>query len=76
MAAKPTIEIEKKGEEELIITVTHEEGEISNVVYYWNQGNKTTIDGKNGKYIQKTIQIPSDYKQHYYSKTKPPKEYS
>ncbi|MBR0350218.1 MAG: hypothetical protein IJH76_00050 [Clostridia bacterium] len=59
MAAKPTIEIEKKGEEELIITVTHEEGQISNVVYYWNQGNKTTIDGKNGKYIQKTIQIPS-----------------
>ena len=59
LAAKPTIEIEKKGEDELIITVTHEEGQIDNVVYYWNQGNKTTIDGKSQKYLQKIIQIPS-----------------
>ena len=59
MAIKPTIQLEKKGEDELIITVMHEEVAIDNVVYYWNNGNKTTIDGDGRKYIQKIIEIPT-----------------
>lgn len=56
---KPVIQLEKKGEDELIITVMHEEAEIENVSYYWNNGNKTTIDGDGRKYIQKILQIPN-----------------
>lgn len=69
LSTKPTIQIEKKGEEELIITVIHEETEIDNVVYYWNDGNKTTIDGQGNKYIQKIITIPSGTNTLYVSAT-------
>lgn len=68
-AVKPTIQIEKKGEDELIITVIHEETEIDNVVYYWNDGNKTTIDGDSRKYIQKIIEIPTGTNTLYVSAT-------
>lgn len=59
LLVKPTIQLEKKGEDELIITVMHEETAIESIVYYWNNGNKTTIDGDGRKYIQKIVQIPN-----------------
>ena len=66
---KPVIQLEKKGEDELIVTVMHEEAEIENVSYYWNNGNKTTIDGDGRKYIQKILQIPNGTNTIYISAT-------
>ena len=58
-AIKPTIQLDINEEGKLLITIMHDEVPIDNVVYYWNDGNKTTIDGDGRKYIQKTVEIPS-----------------
>ena len=54
---KPTIEISNKNENNLIIKVFHDK-EISEVEYYWNDEEPTTIQGNGRKYIEENIEIP------------------
>lgn len=56
---KATVRIEPKGEDKALITVIHDEAEIAKVEYYWQYGNVETIDGKNRKYMQMTVDVPA-----------------
>lgn len=54
---KPEIEVQAKGEKQLILTIMHED-EIREVMYYWNDEEAETITGEGRKYIQTKIEIP------------------
>ena len=54
---KPEIQLENKGEDQVILTVMHV-NEIRDVIYYWNNEDVETISGEKRKYIQKKIEIP------------------
>lgn len=54
----PTIELEKKGEDKLLLKVMHED-EIESVTYSWNDENPITVENNNTKFIQKELEIPN-----------------
>ena len=55
---KPEIVLENKNEDQLILKVMH--GQIiDNVIYYWNNEEENRINGKGGKYVEKTLDIPN-----------------
>lgn len=55
---EPTISIENRTEDTIMLKITHKKN-ISRIEYDWNGGDKTIINGNNGKYIEKEIRIPS-----------------
>ena len=57
-SAIPTITVEEQDESTLLLTVIGE-NDISQIVYYWNDGEQNTINGNNRKYIEQEISIPS-----------------
>lgn len=54
---KPEIEVQAKGEKQLILTIMHEDT-IREVMYYWNDEEPETISGEGRKYIQTKVEIP------------------
>ena len=58
-AVKPNVRVEAKGEDEVLITVIHDETAIKEIEYYWGQEDPITIDGQDRKFVQKTITMPS-----------------
>ena len=54
---EPTIEVENKGEDKLLLKVMHED-DIEKIRYSWNQENPTTVQSV-GKFFQKELDIPS-----------------
>ena len=54
---EPTIEIEEKGEDKVLIKVMHED-DIATLIYSWNGENPTTVKSV-GKFYQKELQIPN-----------------
>ena len=58
ISAIPTITVEEQDESTLLLTVIGE-NDISQIVYYWNDGEQNTINGNNRKYIEQEISIPS-----------------
>lgn len=57
--AKPTITLEKQNRYNTIIKSIRTTKNIQKVEYGWNDEAKQTIQGNNGKYIEKEINIPS-----------------
>ena len=57
--AKPTITLENKTDTILLLKVLGQQKNIQKVEYGWNDEAKQTIQGNNGKYIEKEINIPS-----------------
>ena len=55
---EPTISIENKTDSSIILKITHKKN-IDRVEYNWNNNNKITVNGNNGKYLEKEINIPS-----------------
>lgn len=55
---EPTISIENKTDTTILLKVMHKKN-ITKVVYSWNNGEETVINGNNGKYVEKQIDIPS-----------------
>jgi len=55
---EPTIEVEMKGEDKLLIRVLHEEG-IDKISYNWENGDIKTKMGKGAKYLEEEIEIPA-----------------
>lgn len=55
---EPTIAIEDKTDKLILVKITHKLN-IEEVEYWWNNGRKTTINGNNGKYLEKEITVPS-----------------
>lgn len=54
---KPTISIENKTDNTVLLKVVHQKV-ISTVEYWWNEQEKTVINGNNGQYLEKEIEIP------------------
>ena len=54
---EPTIEIEEKGEDKLLIKVMHED-DVATLTYSWNNENPTTVKSI-GKFYQKELDIPN-----------------
>lgn len=54
---EPTIEIEEKGEDKVLIKVMHED-DIAVLTYSWNEENPTTVKSI-GKFYQKELDIPN-----------------
>lgn len=54
---EPTIEIEEKGEDKVLIKVMHED-DIAVLTYSWNEENPTTVKSV-GKFYQKELDIPN-----------------
>ena len=57
VVTKPVIEEELKGEDTVILKVTHNK-EIDSVEYYWNDEEPSIIKGNGRKYIEQEITIP------------------
>ena len=57
--AKPTISLENKTDTILLLKVLGQQKNIQKVEYGWNDEAKQTIQGNNGKYIEKQIKVPS-----------------
>ncbi len=57
VGGKPTIEIENKGEDKILLVVMHED-DIEKIRYSWNQENPIT-ENITGKFYQKEIAIPN-----------------
>ena len=57
--AKPTITLENKTDTTVLLKVLGQQKNIQKVEYGWNDETKQTIQGNNGKYIEKEINIPS-----------------
>ena len=57
--AKPTIALENKTDTTVLLKVIGQQKNIAKVEYGWNDDIKQIIEGKNGKYIEKEINIPS-----------------
>lgn len=55
---EPTISIENKTDTTILLKVMHKKN-ITKVVYSWNDGEENVINGNNGKYVEKQIDIPS-----------------
>lgn len=55
---EPTISIENKTENTIILKVTHKKN-IARIEYWWNSQDKDIVNGNNGKYLEKEINIPS-----------------
>lgn len=55
---EPTISIENKTDNTIMLKITHKKN-IARVEYSWNDGDKTVVNGNNGKYLEKEISIPS-----------------
>ncbi len=55
---EPTISIENKTENTIILKVTHKKN-IARIEYWWNNQDKDIVNGNNGKYLEKEINIPS-----------------
>ena len=52
----PTVTVEKQGNE-IVIKASHNKA-ISKIVYNWNNGEETVIDGKGQTYIEEKISLP------------------
>ena len=55
---QPTISIENKTDSVILLKVIYGKN-IARLEYYWNDEDATIVNGNNGKYIEKEIQIPS-----------------
>lgn len=55
---EPTISIENKTDKTILLKVMHQKN-IAKIEYGWNDEEKTVINGNNGKYIEKEIQLPT-----------------
>lgn len=55
---EPTISIENKTENTVMLRITHKRN-IARVEYGWNDEEKTVVNGNNGKYLETEIKIPS-----------------
>lgn len=55
---EPTISIENKTDTTILLKVMHKKN-IVKVVYSWNDGEENVINGNNGKYVEKQIDIPA-----------------
>lgn len=55
---EPTISIENKTENTIILKVTHKKN-IARIEYWWNNQDRDIVNGNNGKYLEKEINIPS-----------------
>ncbi len=55
---EPTISIENKTDKSILLKVMHQKV-IDKVEYSWNEEDKTVLNGNNGKYLEKEINIPS-----------------
>lgn len=55
---EPTISIENKTDTTILLKVMHKKN-IVKVVYSWNNGEENVINGNNGKYVEKQIDVPS-----------------
>lgn len=55
---EPTISIENKTDTTILLKVTHKKN-IASLEYGWNDEEKTVVNGNNGKYLEKEIEIPS-----------------
>ena len=55
---EPTISIENKTENTIILKVTHKKN-IARIEYWWNSQDRDIVNGNNGKYLEKEINIPS-----------------
>ena len=54
----PTITVEKEDETAVLLTVIGE-NDINQIIYYWNDGERNTIEGNGKKYIEQKINVPS-----------------
>lgn len=54
---EPTIELEEKGEDKILLKVMHEE-DVDSLVYAWNEEDPTTVRSV-GKFYQKELDIPN-----------------
>ena len=55
---EPTISIENKTDTTILLKVTHKKN-IEKLEYGWNDEEKTVVNGNNGKYLEKEINVPS-----------------
>lgn len=55
---EPTISIENKTDTTILLKVTHKKN-IAKLEYRWNDEEKTVVNGNNGKYLEKEINVPS-----------------
>lgn len=55
---EPTISIENKTENTILLKVMHQKN-IDRVEYNWNDDEPTILNGNKGKYLEKEISIPS-----------------
>ena len=55
---EPTISIENKTDTTILLKVTHKKN-IAKLEYGWNDDEKTVVNGNNGKYLEKEINVPS-----------------
>ena len=55
---QPSISIEEKSEDTILLKVVHNKN-ISKLEYRWNDEESTVTNGNNGKYIEKEIKVPS-----------------
>ena len=55
--AQPTITVENKAEDIVLLKITHPKV-ISKVEYGWNNEDKVIVNGNNGKYFEQEIKIP------------------
>ena len=55
---EPSISIEDKDEETILLKVVHKKN-IAKLEYRWNDEESTVVNGNNGRYLEKEIQVPS-----------------
>ena len=55
---QPTISIENKTDSIVLLKVIYGKN-IDRVEYYWNDEDATIVNGNNGRYLEKEIQVPS-----------------
>lgn len=55
---EPTITIENKTNTTILLKIMHQRN-IAKVEYWWNDGQKTIVNGNNGKYLDKEITVPT-----------------
>lgn len=55
---QPTFSIENKDDSTILLKVTHKK-DIAKMEYGWNEDERTTVQGKGGKYLEQEISIPS-----------------
>lgn len=54
----PTFSIETKSKNTIMVKITSPVN-IARLEYYWGDGESTTVNGQNGQYLEKEIEIPS-----------------